>query len=258
MAYLETADGVSLYFRVTGEGVPIVFIHPPLLTSENFIYQVDELSKRFKVITFDIRGHGKSYYSRTPLTYPLIVEDIKQLLVHLRIEKTYLCGYSTGGSIVLEFLLTLPDRALGGIVISGMSEARNVLKDKIELGRSLAAKDAAPLIALSVSKTNSNNDEMFRLLFTSSMKGNAENIEQYYAYSLKYNCTDQLDNIDLPVLLVYGKKDRQFQPYAKILHNKLQHNELKIVEHVKHQIPTKAPVELNQYIKEFILSFTPY
>jgi pimeloyl-ACP methyl ester carboxylesterase len=256
MAYFETADGVSLYYRVKGDGVPIIFIHPPLLTSENFTYQEDELSKRYKVITFDIRGHGKSYYSSSLLTYPLIVEDIKQLLDHLGIEKAYVCGYSTGGSIVLEFLLTLPDRALGGIIVSGMSEARNVLKDKIELGRSLAAQDAVPLIALSVSKTNSNNNEMFRLLFTSSMKGNAINIEQYYAYSAEYNCTDQLGNINLPVLLVYGKKDRQFHRYAKILHRKLQHNELKIVEHVKHQIPTKAADELNLYMKEFIMSLT--
>lgn len=252
MAYFETADGVSLSYRVKGDGVPIIFIHPPLLTSENFTYQVDELSKSFKVITFDIRGHGKSYYSSSPLTYPLIVEDIKQLLDHLDIEKAYVCGYSTGGSIVLEFLLTLPDRALGGIIISGMSEAHGVLKDKIELGRSLAAQDAVPLIALSVSKTNSNNNEMFQLLLTSSLKGNAINIEQYYAYSLKYNCTNQLPTINQPVLLVYGRKDRQFHSYAKLLHRKLPHNQLKIINHVKHQIPTKAANELNQLMKKFI------
>jgi pimeloyl-ACP methyl ester carboxylesterase len=256
MSYFETADGVSLHYRVSGDGVPIIFIHPPLLTSENFTYQVDELSKSFKVITFDIRGHGRSYYSRNPLTYQLIVEDMKQLLDYLGIDKTYVCGYSTGGSIVLEFLLTLQNRALGGIIISGMSEAHGVLKDKIELGRSLAAQDAVPLIALSVCKTNSNNNEMFRLLFTSSMKGNAINIEQYYSYSAEYNCTNQLSNIDLPVLLVYGKKDRQFHPYAKILHKRLKYNELKIVDNVKHQIPTKAADELNLYMKEFIMSLT--
>jgi pimeloyl-ACP methyl ester carboxylesterase len=251
MTYLEI-DDTSLYYSVKGDGVPIVFIHPPLLTSENFTYQVDELSKNYKVITFDIRGHGKSDYSSTPLSYPLIVEDIKRLLDHLRIDKAYLCGYSTGGSIVLEFLLTSNERALGGIIVSGMSEANGVLKEKIELGRSLAEQDAVPLIALSVSKTNSNNKEMFQLLLTTSLKGNAINIEQYYAYSSEYNCTDQLENINLPVLLVYGKKDRQFHPYAKILHKKIKQNELKIIDHVKHQIPTKAANELNQFIKEFI------
>ena len=71
---------ISLFYQVKGEGPSIVFIHPPLLTSANFEYQVDELSKNFRVITFDIRGHGRSHYSDQPITYSLIVEDIKNLL----------------------------------------------------------------------------------------------------------------------------------------------------------------------------------
>lgn len=251
MPFFE-AEGVSIYYQVNGEGVPIVFIHPPLLTSENFTYQVTELSKSYKVITFDIRGHGRSQFSSQPLTYPLIVDDIKRLLDHLEIDQTFICGYSTGGSIVLEFLLQSPERALGGIVVSGMSEAHGVLRDKIELGRSMAEQNAVPLIALSVSKTNSNNKEMFKLLFTSSLTGNAVNIEQYYAYSLAFNCTNQLKNIYLPVLLVYGKKDRQFHPYAKLLRKHLKHNELKMIDSVKHQLPTKAANELNRFINNFM------
>ncbi|MBT2696242.1 alpha/beta hydrolase [Bacillus sp. ISL-40] len=110
-------DGISLYYNVKGEGTPIVFIHPPLLTSANFKYQIDELSQKFKVITFDIRGHGRSSYSVQPITYPLIVEDIKRLLDHLKITKAFLCGYSTGGSIGLEFLLTFPNRSIGPLLL---------------------------------------------------------------------------------------------------------------------------------------------
>ena len=115
-------DGISLYYTVKGKGIPIVFIHPPVLTCVNFKYQVEELSREFQVITFDIRGHGRSQYSEQPLTYPLIARDIKQLLDHLKIKKAFICGYSTGGSIVLEYLLHSADRSLGGIVISGMSQ----------------------------------------------------------------------------------------------------------------------------------------
>ena len=106
-------DGISLYYTVKGKGIPIVFIHPPVLTSVNFKYQMDELSKKFKVITFDIRGHGRSKYSKQAITYQLIVEDIKHLLDHLEVKKAFICGYSTGGSISLEFLLSHGDRALG-------------------------------------------------------------------------------------------------------------------------------------------------
>ncbi|MGE7904902.1 alpha/beta fold hydrolase [Peribacillus sp. NPDC094092] len=246
-------DGSSLYYSVKGNGVPIVFIHPPVLTSVNFQYQMEELSKEFKVITFDIRGHGRSQYSRLPVTYPLIIEDIKHLLDHLKIKKAIICGYSTGGSIVLEYLLTCADRALGGIVIGGMPEVRDkYLKQKISLGISLANKDAVPILALSISWSNSNTEKLFTEMFNEALKGNARNIEQYYHYGLHYNCTHQLEKINLPILLVYGKKDKPLHPYANLLHDRLPFTELKFIDHAKHQIPTKAANDLNESIKCFI------
>jgi pimeloyl-ACP methyl ester carboxylesterase len=65
----------------------------------------------------------------------------------LNIPKAFLCGYSTGGSIVLEFLLTFPDRSLGGIVISGMSEVGDwYLKNRISLAVILSKAGYANLL----------------------------------------------------------------------------------------------------------------
>jgi pimeloyl-ACP methyl ester carboxylesterase len=246
-------DGISLYYSVKGEGTPIVFIHPPLLTSANFRYQIDELSQKYKVITFDIRGHGRSSYSVQPITYPLIVEDIKRLLDHLSIPKAFICGYSTGGSIVLEFLLTFPDRSLGGIVISGMSEVGDwYLKNRISVAGILSKAGCFRFLASVVTWGNSNTKETFQELFKDALKGNARNIEQYYTYSLHYNCTKRLTSIDLPVLLVYGMKDKSFHGYANLLHEKLPCNKLEFLLNEKHQLPTKAAKELNLLINQYI------
>lgn len=250
-------DGSSLYYIVKGEGVPIIFIHPPVLTCANFEYQIEELSKNFKVIAFDIRGHGRSQYSKQPITYPLIVEDMKRLLDYLGVQKVFLCGYSTGGSIVLEFLLTFAERALGGISIGGMSEVRDgYLKNKIALAVKLAKAGAVSFLALSISWGNANTHKLFKKMFKEARKGNAKNMEQYYRYSLHYNCTNQLFDIKLPVLLIYGKKDKSFYEHAKLLHEKLPYNDLKFIDNVKHQIPTKAEKTLNEMIKQFVFSHT--
>ncbi len=246
-------DGTSLYYTVKGKGIPIVFIHPPVLTHVNFKYQIEELAQKFKVITFDIRGHGRSQYSRQPITYPLIVEDIRHLLDHLEINKAFICGYSTGGSIVLEFLLTYADRSLGGIVISGMPEVKDKhLKNKVSLGMELAKAGAVSVLALSISRSNSNTLELFIKMFKEARKGDARNIEQYYRYSLHYNCTKQLGDINLPILLAYGKEDKTFRYYAKLLHEKLPCNELKFINHVQHQVPTKTASDLNNLIRKFV------
>jgi pimeloyl-ACP methyl ester carboxylesterase len=246
-------DGMNLYFTVKGEGIPIVFIHPPTLTSVNFEYQLEDLSRYFKVITFDIRGHGKSSYSIKPITYQLIVEDINRLLDHLEINKAFICGYSTGGSIVLEFLLTSKNRSFGGVVISGMSEVSDkLLKNRISLGVKLAKAGLVSVLAWPISKSNSDHHKLFKKMFADAKQGDSRNIEQYYTCSLHYNCTNQLRNISLPVFLVYGKKDKQFHSYAKLLHDQLPNNELIFIENVDHRVPTKTPNELNKLISQFV------
>ncbi|WP_410511018.1 alpha/beta hydrolase [Paenibacillus sp. BR2-3] len=247
-------NGYSMHYTDRGQGTAIVFIHPPVLTSLNFQYQVQKMSANFRTVSFDIRGHGRSEPSKEEITYPLIVEDIRQLMDHLKIEKAFLCGYSTGGSVVLEFLLTYPDRAAGGIVIGGMSEVSDSsLRNKIWLGRILSQIGAVGTIALSVAWSQANTKlSLFQSLFNDAKKGNPKNAEQYYQYSLHYNCTAHLGKIHQPVLLVYGEKDKLFHPYAKLLRQRLPKSELIFVKNTKHQIPTKAAATLNELIQQFI------
>ncbi|AAY60535.1 conserved hypothetical protein (plasmid) [Bacillus cereus E33L] len=109
---------------------------------------------------------------------------------HLEVEKAFICGYSTGIAVALEILLTYAESAIGGILIGGMSEVRGgYLKNKISLGVKLAKAGAVSFLALSISRGNSNTHKLFRKIFKEARKENAKNIEQYYRYSLQYNCT---------------------------------------------------------------------
>lgn len=255
MPMLE-ANGVDLYYNISGSGVPIVFIHPPLLTSDTFFYQSLALSRKYKIITFDIRGHGRSQYSKVPITYELIIEDILLLLDHLKIGKAFICGYSTGGSIALEFLLNNPNRALGGIIISGMSEVSDKhLHYFISSGAFFSKIRATSFLAIPISWSNSDSVKQFKKIFTIARQGNARNIEQYYRFSLSYNCTNKLKNIHHPVLLIYGGKDENFHRYANLLHEELPNNELIFFEKADHRIPTEAKDELNERISDFINTY---
>lgn len=246
-------DGVRLFYSDIGQGIPIIFIHPPLLTSANFTYQIEALSQTFRVITFDIRGHGRSGSTKQIITYPLIVKDMITLMDHLGIDKAFICGYSTGGSILLEFMLQFSDRALGGIVVSGMSEASDLyLRQRISLAIKLANPKTISFLTFAITRGNSDTKAMNKLLYEEAMKGDSRNINQYYQYSLEYNCTNQLEKIEQPILLVYGKKDKSFHRYAHQLQEKLPRNVLKFLSKKKHQLPTKAAFELNQLILDFI------
>ncbi|GGG20125.1 alpha/beta fold hydrolase [Paenibacillus abyssi] len=251
---LENINGAVMHYRVQGEGIPILFIHPPLLTSANFRYQQVQLSNEFQVITFDIRGHGQSGRSNVPITYELIVEDMKQLMDRLKIKQAYICGYSTGGSIALEAMLTHPERFMGGIMVSAMSEVSDfVLKNRIRIAVGLSRwKAAIRLLMLGITWGNSDGVKTFRNLLRDSKRGNVANINQYYKYSLGYSCTKNLSLIKAPVLLLYGKKDWSFKRYRKKLQEGLTRYDLMIFEDEKHQLPTKAADEMNEIIRRWI------
>lgn len=248
-------NGVRLEVNVHGTAeIPIILIHPPVLNHKVFTYQIEGLSHDFKVISFDIRGHGESEASREPLTYPLIVEDMKQILDTLHIEKAFICGFSTGGSIALEFLLRYPERALGGILIGGMAEMSHWrLRNRIRIGIGLAKIKAVGFLAFNFAFTNRRRMKDFWSMYLEARKGNAKNIEQYFKYSLEYSCRSQVSNIDTPVLLVNNANDRIFLPFSRFLHEKLPNSELKLINNSSHIIPTKKAVKLNQAIREFIL-----
>ncbi|BBN98075.1 alpha/beta fold hydrolase [Sporolactobacillus terrae] len=252
MPYFQ-ADDCQLYYNVQGQGIPILFVHPPLLTHFNFLNQMKELSKDYQIITFDIRGHGRSSATDEVLTYPLIADDMLHLLDHLNIPQAYICGYSTGGSIALEFFLKYQNRALGGILVSGLSEVSNAsLKSKLVLAATLARFKALSLLGFYIAGTNMATLSSFWKMLREERRGSGKNVAEYYQYSLSYTCTSQLNQIQLPILLVFGRQDYGFFRYAKILHEHLPNNELKWIQNVKHQIPTKAASELNRFIKEFV------
>lgn len=234
--------------------MPIIFIHPPLLTSANFTYQQAQLLRNFKVITFDIRGHGRSEESQLLITYPLIVEDIKRLMDHLNIDKAVVCGYSTGGSVALEALINDPERFKGGILISAMSEVSNLnLRSQIRIAMGLSKwKPIFNLLLLGISWSNSDSWSTFHHLYNDARLGNIRNIHQYYSYSLSYNCTNRLAQIEAPVFMIYGENDGRFQRYCHILQKELRHVKLVNIDHMKHQLPTKAADLANKEIEDWI------
>jgi pimeloyl-ACP methyl ester carboxylesterase len=248
--------GTILNYEISGTGTPIVFIHPPLLTSEVFFYQKKQLSQHFQVITFDIRGHGASQASERPLSIELMARDVRMLLDEIGIEQAYLCGYSTGGMILLEALLAYPERFLGGIVVSGMSEMTDVY-NKIRVW--MACNMTGPnllmnLLKKAITNGNADNTATYQQLYESSLKDTSDDVCMYFKQALNYTCTHRLRNIKHPILLMYGTKDRSFHRYANLLHQGLPHSSLYFLKDAKHQIPIKSAAKMNDLIRLWVES----
>lgn len=248
-----TVNGAKLHYHVTGRGIPLIFVHPPLLNQQIFNYQKAQLADSFNIITFDIRGHGLSPYSEAPVTYTLIAEDMRQLLHDLGIRQAVACGYSTGGGVALQAMLTYPDVFIGGVMISAMPEVSDwFLSARIRLAEGISRLKGKRLLGGAVGWGNADMSLTFQNLYKGAIEGDIRNIRQYYSASRSFSCTDRLPGVKQPVLLLYGKEDTSFHRYARLMDEKLPDSTLVYVEGAGHQLPTKAPRTCNRLMEEWV------
>lgn len=117
------SNGINIHYVDTGgEGMPVVLIHGYTMSLDMWYESeiVEKLSKNYRVITVDLRGHGKSDKPATPLDYgPNVGLDVINLLKHLEIPKAHMIGYSMGAFVVGRLLVTHPEKILSATLGSG-------------------------------------------------------------------------------------------------------------------------------------------
>ncbi|HEV2364840.1 MAG TPA: alpha/beta fold hydrolase [Caulobacteraceae bacterium] len=112
-------DGVEIYYEVHGEGPAILLTHGYSATSQMWAGQVGPLSKAYKLITWDMRGHGRSAYPNQPEAYSeaASVADMAALLDAAGADKAVVGGLSLGGYFSLAFHLAHPQRVRALLII---------------------------------------------------------------------------------------------------------------------------------------------
>ena len=94
----------------------IILIHGFPFNKSMWDIQVEALKENYRVIAYDIRGHGNSDPGVDDFFIEVFVMDLLRLMEKLRIEKSILCGLSLGGYIALNAILKYPDRFDGLIL----------------------------------------------------------------------------------------------------------------------------------------------
>jgi pimeloyl-ACP methyl ester carboxylesterase len=112
-------DGVELYYEVHGSGVPVLLTHGYSSSSHMWAGQVAPFSKGYQLITWDMRGHGKTDYPANLGAYSEAetVADMAAILDAVGAKKAVIGGLSLGGYMSLAFHLAHPDRCLALLII---------------------------------------------------------------------------------------------------------------------------------------------
>jgi non-heme chloroperoxidase len=111
MSYITTKDGMQIYYKDWGSGQPIVFSHGWPLSADDWDPQMlFFLSKGYRVIAHDRRGHGRSTQVADGHDLDHYADDLKAVTDHLNLRDAIHVGHSTGGGEVVRYLARHGDK----------------------------------------------------------------------------------------------------------------------------------------------------
>jgi sigma-B regulation protein RsbQ len=121
-------DNGIINYNITGNGdTTLLFVHGSYIDQTYWKKQVDYFSKNYKVVTFDLPGHGKSGTERKLWTTQGFAEDVITVIKELDLKNVILIGHSLGGDINLIAAIAHPENIIGFIGIDNFKNAATPL-----------------------------------------------------------------------------------------------------------------------------------
>ncbi|ADB63047.1 alpha/beta hydrolase fold protein (plasmid) [Haloterrigena turkmenica DSM 5511] len=123
MPYIQ-CNGADLYYEDHGEGPPIVFLHGVMASHRFFEPQLTALSKEYRTIAVDFRGHGRSEKTELGHTVTQYARDLQAFLSQHERENVVLVGWSMGALVSWEYVDQFGTKDIRGLVDVDMEASR--------------------------------------------------------------------------------------------------------------------------------------
>jgi pimeloyl-ACP methyl ester carboxylesterase len=256
-------NGISMYYEIHGEGIPLVLIMGLRRNLEWWYCQVPALSRQFRVIIFDNRGAGRSDKPDTEYSIRLFADDTAGLMDALGLQSAHVLGVSMGGYIAQELALNYPDKVRSLILgCTSCGGKRAAVMSEERTKKFVANKGLTPAEIL--------RKDMDIYFSDSFIMDNPERVQEFIDISLKHyqpayaffrqfaacrkhDTADRLCNLRLPVLLLTGDDDPLVPtPNSLILKEILPASELYLLPRLRHAFFIEEPEEFNRKVLEFI------
>lgn len=242
----------NLYYEVSGSGSAVVFIHGFSLDHRMWQPQVEVLSKRYRTITYDMRGFGESSLPTGAYSHH---EDLKALLDHLGVRRAHVIGLSLGGEVAIDFTLTNTDVVESLVLLeSSLGGYASSVDWNVHAGE----------VGVEQAKINWLNHPVFaQSIANSSAYGALENALRSYSgwhwmhddmrQKLKPPAKDRLSEITIPTLITVGEKDLSYyHGIAALLYKQIKSSELVTIAEAGHMVNIEKQDEVNNLISNFI------
>lgn len=258
-------ENVNLFYQDIGSGTPVVLIHGLTLSGSMWKPQIEYLSKAYRLIVPDLRGHGRSTVLKHGYSIHDYTSDIVQLISQLKLHKVHLIGFSLGGAIATELSAVYSHLLLSTTVISPIPQISmpgDELDIKISKFRKVMAKDGIKNAVENVllkepifGKINVGLNEWINLKKTIKQFSGYPLNEKFSTRNDSQSMMDLLHAYDKPFMIITGENDnKNFHKAANTLLSALPSSQKISVNDAGHLCPIEQPEIINKILINFLNS----
>ena len=260
-----TIGDCNVSYEERGEGEPVMLAHGFGMNRRAMAPLAERLAPRFRVVSFDLRGHGAT---RCPAddsaySYPLLFQDWVGLMDHLSIGRAHLAGHSMGGQIALMMAIERPER-VRSLVAVGAGPCRRVTDPDEEATWRRGAKffenadpdqlTAALAVSSPLAQPVENNLDLDALYGDARGADLARMIRGAY---LNVESNDALcKDVTTPTLVIAGAEDGQWKEPSKKLAKLIPAGRFVEVPGAGHLVRLEKPGVVGREIEAFFADTT--
>lgn len=256
-----TVNGIRLGYNDLGQGLPIVFLHAFPLDRTMWTAQEATLAPHYRVITIDLRGHGKSDAPLWHYTLDQAANDVKGLLDHLAIRQAVFVGLSMGGYILFAFYrkyaelvraMVLADTKAQADTAEGKEGRFQMAQIAYTKGPSAIADIMIPkLLSPATIQTRPEIVQRVRTIIESNqISGIAGDL---MAMAERPDSVPLLKQITCPTQIIVGESDHATPPSdARLMAEQIPGARLALIPNAAHLANLEQPETFTSLIAEFV------
>jgi 3-oxoadipate enol-lactonase len=266
-----TVNGVDTYYEEYGEGRPLVVVHGANADHQVWAEQLQPLTSEYRVILFDLRGHGKTGGSElNSYSVDTFADDLDAFIESLELDSPIVIGHSLGGMVGYVFASEYPERLSALITVGAMtpmtfSTKERVVKSSIMRVGSLVMGSDRLLSAFNWlqlklfgedSTVNVDEHQQIRDAHRCE-EPDVEPIEQAKTMDAAREYVESsrtLQLSEIPTLMLYGEDEPMIDPHAEYLDKQFQSCRSVEIPEGSHNAQVDSPVFVREQIREFLSS----
>ena len=253
MATIER-DGVRIHYEAQGAGPALLLSHGYGATSQMWAGQLPALAERWRVIAWDMRGHGLTDSPEDPSVYneAETVADMAAILDAEGADEAVIGGLSLGGYMSLAFHLAHPQRTLA-LMLFDTGPGYNNPKGREGWNQNFAFPRAEALEARGLDALG--GSEEVRVSTHRSAAGLARAARGMLA-QFDNRVIQSLAGIDKPTLVLVGENDEPFLGSTDYIHNKIAGSTKAVIPNAGHAANIDNPADFNRAVLDFLSTLT--